>query len=45
MNGPISLTVEAKVRWWVKPLVRGMERALNGIVWIIKKYGIKVRVP
>ena len=45
MNGPITLTVEAKVRWWVKPLITGVERALHGLVWIISKYGIKVRVP
>lgn len=45
MQGPISLTVEAKVRWWVKPLLRGIELALNLAVWIIEKYGLKVRVP
>ena len=45
MDGPITFIVEAKVRWWVKPLLKGVERALNGLVWIITKYGIKVRVP
>lgn len=45
MNGPISLTVEANVRWWVKPLIRGVEKLLNALVWIIVNYGIKVRVP
>ena len=45
MTGPITLTVTVEVRWWVKPALRGMERAINGLVWIITKYGIKVRVP
>jgi len=45
VTGPLTLTVTAEVRWWVNPLLRGMERALNGIVWLITKYGIKVRVP
>lgn len=45
MNGPITLTVEANVRWWVKPALRGMERAINALVWVIQKYGVKVRIP
>ena len=45
MNGPITITVEAKVRWWVKPLLRGIEFALNLAVWVIEKYGAKVRIP
>ena len=45
MIGPITLTVTAEVRWWVRPLMSGMERALNGLVWLITKYGIRVRIP
>lgn len=45
MNGPITLTVKANVRWWVKPLLKGMERALNVLVWVITNYGVKIRIP
>jgi hypothetical protein len=41
----ITLTVEANVRWWVRPLLRLMERTLNACVWLITKYGVAVTVP
>lgn len=44
MTDRVEITVEANVRWWVKPLAKALQHLVNGFVWLVTKYGVKVRV-